>query len=225
MDAKRLAAEKAVELIRDGMTVGLGSGSTASYAIQKIGERVRQGLNIRAVATSHKTEKLARELSIPLYDPADVETIDIALDGADQVDTKANLIKGGGGSLLREKIIAFASKRFHVMVDQSKLVEHLGNMSLPVEIVPFGAPLTIKHLRLLGSDPVIRQSRGERFITDNGNLIADCRFQRIDEPAWLDVKIKMIPGVIETGLFSNKIITSVFVGTSNGAVREIFVNA
>lgn len=225
MDAKRLAAEKAVELIRDGMTVGLGSGSTASYAIQKIGERVRQGLNIRAVATSHKTEKLARELSIPLYDPADVETIDIALDGADQVDTKANLIKGGGGSLLREKIIAFASKRFHVMVDQSKLVEHLGNMSLPVEIVPFGAALTIKHLRLLGSDPVIRQSRGERFITDNGNLIADCRFQRIDEPAWLDVKIKMIPGVIETGLFSNKIITSVFVGTSNGEVREIFVNA
>ena len=225
MDAKRLAAEKAVELIRDGMTVGLGSGSTASYAIQKIGERVRQGLNIRAVATSHKTEKLARELSIPVYDPADVETIDIALDGADQVDTKANLIKGGGGSLLREKIIAFASKRFHVMVDQSKLVEHLGNMSLPVEIVPFGAALTIKHLRLLGSDPVIRQSRGERFITDNGNLIADCRFQRIDEPAWLDVKIKMIPGVIETGLFSNKIITSVFVGTSNGEVREIFVNA
>lgn len=225
MDAKRLAAEKAVELIQDGMTVGLGSGSTASFAIRKIGQRVQQGLKIRTVATSHKTENLARELSIPVYDPAEVDSIDIALDGADEVDTKGNLIKGGGGSLLREKIIAFASKSFHVMVDQSKLVEHLGRVALPVEIVPFGAALTIKHLRALGSDPVIRQSDGKTFITDNGNVIADCRFQGIEAPAWLDVKIKMIPGVIETGLFSNKIITSVFVGTSTGEVREISVDA
>lgn len=224
MDAKKLAAEKAVELIRDGMTVGLGSGSTASYAIRKIGELVRHGLKIRAVASSYKTEKLAREMSIPVYDPADVEMIDIAFDGADKVDTKANLIKGGGGSLLREKIIAFASKRFHVIIDQSKLVEHLGNVSLPVEIVPFGTRITIEHLRAIGSDPVIRQSEGKNFVTDNGNFIADCWFQRIDEPAWLDVKVKMIPGVIETGLFSNKIVTSVFVGTGSGEVREIIVS-
>ncbi|MGC1240680.1 MAG: ribose-5-phosphate isomerase RpiA [Chryseosolibacter sp.] len=224
MDGKMLAAEQAVKLIRDGMTVGLGSGSTASLAIQKIGERVREGLNIRTVATSRKTEKLARELSIPVYDPSEIENIDIALDGADEVDTKGNLLKGGGGSLLREKVIAFASKGFHVMVDQSKLVDRLGRSALPVEIVPFAAALTLKHLRALGCDPHIRQSMGENFITDNGNLIADCRFQQIDEPAWLDVKIKMIPGVIETGLFSSKIVTSVFVGSNNGGVREIFIS-
>lgn len=225
MDAKRLAAEKAVELIKNGMTVGLGSGSTASYAIRSIGERVREGLQIRAVATSLKTEALARELSIPVDDPSAADTIDIALDGADEVDTKGNLIKGGGGSLLREKIIAFVSKRFHIIVDQSKLAERLGTVSLPVEIVPFGAALTIRHLHILGSAAVIRQSNGRNFITDNGNLIADCRFQAIDDPAWLDVKIKMIPGVVETGIFSNKIITSVFVGASNGEVREIMINA
>lgn len=225
MDAKRQAAEKAVELIKDGMTVGLGSGSTASYAIRSIGERARQGLKIRTVATSLKTEALARELSIPVSDPSEADSIDIALDGADEVDTKGNLIKGGGGSLLREKIIAFASKRFHIMVDQSKLVERLGTVSLPVEIVPFGAAFTIRHLHNLGSAAVIRQSNGKTFITDNGNLIADCRFQGIDDPAWLDVKIKMIPGVVETGIFSNKIITSVFVGAVNGEVREIMINA
>jgi len=227
MIAKKTAAEKAVEYIREGMVVGLGSGTTAFYAIQKIGEKVKAGLKIRAVATSLQSESIAKELKIPLIplnETEGVDSIDVAFDGADEVDTKGNLIKGGGGSLLREKIIAYASKRFHVMVDDSKLVERLGRVSLPVEIIPFGATLTLKHLKSLGCEPVLRKSNGKYFITDNGNLIADCKFADIGDPAQLDVKIKMIPGVIETGLFSNKIITSLFIGSQTGEVREIFIN-
>lgn len=227
MNAKEQAAEKAIALIQDGMTIGLGSGSTAQYAIEKIGARVRKGLQIKAVASSIKTEKLAAECDIPVIPMSagsTIDTIDIALDGADEVDTKGNLIKGGGGSLLREKIIAFASKRFHVMVDDTKLVERLGRGSLPVEIIPFAAGLTLMHLRRLGCDPLLRIQKGKNFITDNGNLIADCKFEDIDEPEWLDMKIKMIPGVIETGLFSAKIVTSIFIGSENGNVREVSVS-
>jgi ribose 5-phosphate isomerase A len=224
MLAKKVAAEKVVGFIRDNMTVGLGSGSTASYVIQKIGERVQQGLKIKTVASSVKSEALAKSCLIPVLDPADVRKIDMSIDGADEVDTKGNLIKGGGGSLLREKIIAFASERFYVVIDDSKLVTRLGTALLPVEIISFGANLTIQHLRGLGCEPVIRKNNGVDFITDNGNLIADCKFQEIEDPAWLDVKIKMIPGVIETGLFSNKILTSLFVGSSDGKVREIAIN-
>jgi ribose 5-phosphate isomerase A len=224
MNAKKSAAEKAVLLIKDGMTVGLGSGSTASYAIQELAERVKQGLNIRAVASSVKSEKLAKGLSIHVVDPSQVDTIDIAIDGADEVDTEGNLIKGGGGSLLREKIIAYASHRFYVIIDGSKLKEQLGAFPLPVEVVRFASALTIKHLKLTGCKPVLRRLNGETFITDNDNLIIDCKFDDIDDPAWLDVKLKMIPGVIETGLFSNKIITSVFVGYESGEVKEITIN-
>jgi ribose 5-phosphate isomerase A len=224
MEAKKVAAEKAVELINDGMTIGLGSGSTAYYAIQRIGEKVNKGLKIRAVATSTKSETLAMQFSIPTVDPQDVGQIDIAIDGADEVDPKGNLIKGGGGSLLREKIIAFASRKFYVIVDDSKLVDGLGRFSLPLEIIPFGAALTITHLKELPCNPVIRNSNGKIFITDNGNLIVDCQFEKIEDPAWLDVRIKMIPGVIETGLFSSKIISSIFVGYATGEVREISVS-
>lgn len=224
MIAKKIAAEKAVALIRDNMTVGLGSGSTASYAIEKIGERVQRGLKIRAVASSLKSESLAKSFSIPVIDPSQVDAIAMTIDGADEVDTKGNLIKGGGGSLLREKIIAFASERFYVVIDDSKLVERLGKAPLPVEIILFGANLTLKHLSALGCTPMVRKSKGANFITDNGNLIADCKFEDIEDPAWLDVKIKMIPGVIETGLFSNKILTSLFVGTASGQVREVAIN-
>lgn len=226
MISKKNAAEKAVELISDGMTVSLGSGSTATFAIRKIGELVKQGLNIRAVATSMKSEKLAKELHIPVYDPSTIDSIDIAIDGADEVDAAGNLIKGGGGSLLREKILAFASKRFHVVVDASKVVDQLGKKTaLPVEIIPFAETLTLRHLRSMGGDPVIRKSGEKKFITDNGSLIADCRFGHITDPAWLDMRIKMIPGVIDTGLFSSRIVTSVFVGSDDGTVREIVINA
>jgi ribose 5-phosphate isomerase A len=224
MNAKRLAAEKAVEYIQDGMTVGLGSGSTAYYAIQRIGEKVNQGLKIKAVASSLKSETAAKQLSIPVFDPSEIDTIDIAIDGADEADTKGNLIKGGGGSLLREKIIAFASNRFYVIIDDSKLVERLGKIPLPDEKIPFGSALTIRQLTAVGCHTVLRKMNGEKFITDNGNLIVDCKFADIEDPAWLDMKLKMIPGVIETGLFSNKVVTTIFAGYDSGKVKEIFIN-
>src|SRR5687768_2848869 len=154
MLAKKVAAEKAVGLIHDNMTVGLGSGTTASYAIQRIGERIQEGLKIKTIASSVKSEHLAKSCLIPVMDPADVRRIDISIDGADEVDTKGNMIKGGGGSLLREKIIAFASERFYVVIDDSKLVTRLGAASLPVEMISFAANLTMQHLRALGCEPV-----------------------------------------------------------------------
>lgn len=225
MTGKEIAAEKAVELIEEGMTVGLGSGSTAEFAIRKIGEKVKQGLKIKAVATSRKSEDLAKKLSIPVVDPAATEVIDIAIDGADEVDRKGNLIKGGGGSLLREKVIAFASQRFYVIVDDSKLVERLGKRSIPVEMIAFAADLTLRHIKNLGGDAVLRQSKGKNFITDNGNLIADCNFNDFGDPAWLDVKLKMIPGVVETGLFLSGIVTGIFVGSASNTVHFIPVNS
>ena len=216
MNAKELAAEKAVEKIENHMVVGLGTGSTASHAIHKIGERIKQGLSIKAVATSLASERLAMELNIPLLPLAAIESVDIAIDGADEVDARRNLIKGGGGALLREKIVAFASRRFIVVVDQSKLTETLGNFPLPVEIVPFAPALALKHLRALGCEPSIRKKEGKEFVTDNGNLIIDCKFARIEDPASLDVAIKKIPGVVETGLFLNTMVSEVIVGYENG---------
>lgn len=221
MEAKEAAAAKAIEKIHDGMVVGLGSGSTSSCAIRMLGERVRAGLRIKAVATSQKSEQLARECGIIVGDPSKFAPPDIAIDGADEVDERGNLIKGGGGSLLREKIIAFASQTFYVMVDDSKLVGTLGRGALPVEVTPFGSVLTLRHLRAMPCQADFRTSGGKNFITDNGNFIIDCIFGAIPDPAWLDVKIKMIPGVIETGLFSATIVTAVIVGFAGGDVRVI----
>lgn len=212
-------------LLRDGMTVGLGSGSTAEYAIQEIGERVRQGLEITAVATSVKSGVLAKKVGITVLDPDDIDTLDIALDGADEVDEKGNLMKGGGGSLLREKIIAFASKRFYVMVDNSKLTGKLGQRALPVEIVPFAANLTLKHVRLLGGRPALRMVNGKNFKSDNGNLVADCHFGDIEDPAGLDLKLKLIPGVVDTGLFLRQIVSGIFVGYQDKETRFIALDS
>jgi len=222
--AKINVATAAVELVKEGMLVGLGSGSTASYAIEALGMKVRQGLNVRAVAASVTSETLARRNGINIIELSEDDVIDLAIDGADEVDTTGNLIKGGGGSLLREKILAYCSKRFHVMVDESKVVDRLGRFPLPVEIVPFSSTLTLKMLRDVPCEPVVRQRDGRPFITDNGNLIADCKFDLIEDPSSLDVKLKMIPGVVETGLFWASFVTSIFVGYRNGSVKEISVS-
>lgn len=221
MQAKEAAAAKAVELIRDGMSVGLGSGSTATRAIRILGERVKAGLSIKAAATSRNSESFARGCGITVMDPEELPSIDIAIDGADEVDEKGNLIKGGGGSLLREKIVAYASERFYVIVDASKLVRTLGRAPLPVEVTPFGAVLTLRHLRALPCEAVFRKSNGKNFVTDNGNFIIDCTFGIIADPASLDLQIKMIPGVVETGLFSNGMVTAVLVGYPGGDVKSI----
>jgi ribose 5-phosphate isomerase A len=220
MTAKEAAAAKAVEMIKDGMSVGLGSGSTASCAIRMLGERVRHGLRINAVATSRKSELLANDCGIELMSPGRCALPDIAIDGADEVDEAGSLIKGGGGSLLREKIIAFASKQFYVMVDNSKLVGTLGRAPLPVEVTPFGSNLTLRHLQALGSTAVFRKSGEENFVTDNGNFIIDCSFQTITEPSSLDARIKAIPGVVETGLFPAVMVTALLVGYPDGTVQE-----
>lgn len=218
MEAKRIAAEKAVEQVKPGMIVGLGSGSTAEWAIRKIGELVKEGLNIKAVASSVKTEKLAIEVGIPIIDFKNIDRIDLSIDGADEVDDYGHLIKGGGGALLREKMLAFNSKRFIVIIDESKRVKTLGKFDLPVEIIPFAADITMKRLKETGTSPVLRYSNQKIFITDNGNYIADCNYYPIKDPGALNIQLHQIPGVVESGIFINNMVHSFYIGYENGTV-------
>lgn len=217
MESKKLAAEKAVETVKDGMTVGLGTGTTAYWAIQKIAERAKEGLRIQAVATSLDTERLAKELGIPLVSFSAVETIDLTIDGADEVDKDKNLLKGGGGALLREKIVAYHSKQYLVVVDESKRVDQLGRFPLPLEILPFAMELTLSQLRRFG-EANMRQKDGSIFRTDNGNFIADLQCYPINDPQGLDSQLRQIPGVLETGLFSHTLVSNVIIGKKNGDV-------
>lgn len=220
LNPKKLAAEKAVEFIEDGMVVGLGTGSTAYWAIQKIAQRIQEGLRIRAVASSRDSEELANKLGIPIVPFSEIELIDITIDGADEADTRLNLIKGGGGALVREKILAINSKRFFVIIDESKQVEHLGQFPLPVEIVPFAANLTMNKLKELGCSTRIRMSNDEAYITDNGNIIVDCNFEKIVEPIELNKQINLIPGVVDNGLFT-RMVSSLVIGYNDGSTRII----
>jgi ribose 5-phosphate isomerase A len=220
MNAKKAAAAQAVQYIEEGMIVGLGSGSTSYWAIRKLADRVQEGLKIRSVASSKKSEELATQWGIPLVPFADIDRIDVTIDGADEVDSMHHLIKGGGGALLREKILAANSDKFIVVVDESKLVAQLGQFPLPVEIVSFAAELTIKKLEALQCKPVIRMISDKVFLTDNGNLIIDCLFGMITDPALLSQQLNAIPGVVEHGLFismSNLII----VGDEDGTTRSL----
>jgi ribose 5-phosphate isomerase A len=219
--AKRAAAEYAVKYVQDGMIVALGSGSTVYFMIQKLGQRVREeGLKIQAVPSSDRSEQLARELNIPVLDVSAVSRMDIGIDGADEVDRYGNLIKGGGGALLREKILAFNSNAFHVIVDEDKQVDALGKFPLPVEVIPFGINLAMKHLNDLGCTPVLRVRNDKTFITENGNRIVDCQFDKITDPDLLSAAIRRIPGVVESGLFSGKLVKTVIVGRKDGSVDE-----
>ncbi|WP_141501192.1 ribose-5-phosphate isomerase RpiA [Paenibacillus luteus] len=220
MESKRVAAERAVEFVTDGMIVGLGTGSTAFWAIRKIGQRVKEGLKIQAIATSTASEKLARELGIPLLSFAEIDTIDVTIDGADEVDSNWNLTKGGGGALLREKIVASVSKELIIIVDESKIVEELGSFPLPVEIIPFGYEMTLKQLHKLGAEPLLRKTDDQIYKTDNGNFIADCHFGKIANPEELHQALNLIPGVVDNGLFV-KLATHVIVGHKDGSVREL----
>ncbi|WP_090761021.1 ribose-5-phosphate isomerase RpiA [Bacillus sp. OK048] len=201
MIEKTEVGEKAVEYIKDGMIVGLGTGSTVYYFISKLGELVQQGLSIKGVPTSKQTEKLAIELGIPLVSFREIEQIDVAIDGADEVNPELHLIKGGGGALLREKIIAKAAKTFIVVADSKKYVETLGTFPLPIEVVPFGYEMTMKYIRELGGNPKLRQRRGIPFLTDNGNYIIDSSFQEINQPEELEKSLNLLPGVVDNGLF------------------------
>jgi ribose 5-phosphate isomerase A len=203
MSPKQLVGEKATEYIKDGMILGLGTGSTAYFAIMKIGEMVKNGLKIKGVPTSKQTEELALSLDIPLLEMADVTKIDVTIDGADEYDPQKQLIKGGGGALLREKIIASITDFYIIIADQSKQSEVLGSFALPVEVTPFAKEITLMQLKNLGCSPVFREKDGKLFVTDNQNYIADCKFSSIENPIELNQKLNLISGVVENGLFVN----------------------
>jgi ribose 5-phosphate isomerase A len=203
VNGKKIAAGKAIEYIKDGMTLGLGTGSTAYWAIQGIGEMVKKGLTVRAIATSLQSESLALELGIPIVPFSEIDHLDITIDGADEVDEALNLIKGGGGALLREKIVASATRFYIIIVDESKLVKELGKFPLPVEVAPFGWELTFRRLAKLGGSPRMRMAGDKPFLTDNQHYILDCPFGLIKNPAQLHEQVSGITGVMEDGFFIN----------------------
>jgi ribose 5-phosphate isomerase A len=215
---KKIAAGKAIEYIRNGMTLGLGTGSTAYWAIQGIGELVRNGLSVRAIATSVQSESLALELGIPVVAFSEIDHLDITIDGADEVDEALNLIKGGGGALLREKIVASATRFYIIIVDESKLVNHLGKFPLPVEVAPFGWELTSRRLAQLGCSPRIRMAGETPFLTDNQHYVLDCPFGQIKNPAQLHEQVSGITGVMEDGFFLN-MADIVVAGSAGGDTR------
>jgi ribose 5-phosphate isomerase A len=192
------AASRAVQLVKPGMVVGLGTGTTARYFIDRLGAAVRDGLSIRAVATSVKTRDQAEANGIAvLEEPGD--PIDLAVDGADEIDAAVNCIKGRGGALLREKIVAHASRRFVVIADESKLVARLGRGAVPIEVLPFLWRATSRAIESLGGRPQLRMGEGGPQRTDNNNLILDAKFGAVDGP--LSAALHEIPGVLEHGLF------------------------
>jgi ribose 5-phosphate isomerase A len=217
---KELAGRAAAKLVNDGDIVGLGTGSTAYFAILALGERVRAGLKMIGVPTSNASGDLARSLGIPLSTLDQHPDLDIDIDGADEIDPQLNLIKGGGGALLREKVIAAASKQFVVVADSAKLVKHLGKFPLPVEVISFGRAVVEKKIAGLGASVKWRtRPDGSAYSTDNGNPILDCSFGEIEDPAALARTLSDMPGVLEHGLFIG-MATSALIGKEN-SVEEI----
>ena len=220
MNMKRIAAEHAVQYIKDGMKVGLGTGSTAYWAIQKLGERVKEGLSIQTVATSKASEKLAVELGIPIIPFTKLDGLDVTIDGADEINTDLQLIKGGGGALLREKIVAYHSAKLIIIADESKRVQTLGQFPLPIEVIPFAVDWTLKALEGLGCRAQLRTDDEQLFITDNGNYIADCSFGSIAAPLKLHNEILSIPGIVDNGLFIGQADLAI-IGHRDGSVEVL----
>jgi ribose 5-phosphate isomerase A len=214
---KKAAALKAVEFVRDGMVVGLGTGSTAKHMVVALGEKIRSGMRLRGVPTSRETAVLAQQQGIALVDADNAWVIDVAIDGADQVDPAFNLIKGGGGALLKEKIVAASAKQFIVVVDHTKRVSVLGgSFPLPIEVIPFGWGSTAREIEALTqSRVVLRERNGVPFTTEAGNMIVDVHLARIDQPRNLEIALNQIPGIVETGLFVGRT-DLLIVGTANG---------
>jgi ribose 5-phosphate isomerase A len=214
---KRAAAERAVAEIKDGMVLGLGSGSTAAFAIEALAARGAAGLRIVGIPSSERSAFLARRLGVPLATFAEYRRIDLTIDGADQVERGTlALVKGLGGALLREKIVACASARMIVIVDETKLVERLGGQTpLPVEIVAFGWQTVLERLTVIGCAPRLRLHDGAPFVTDGGNYIVDCDIAEVPDPADLEARLSSIVGVVETGLFVG-LASKVMVGRPEG---------
>lgn len=213
---KRAAAERSLEYVRDGMCLGLGSGSTAAIMLELLGQRVRDGLRVRGVPTSEASRQVAEHAGIPIVTFDEVSSLDLTIDGADEVDPQLNLIKGGGGALLREKIVASLSRRVVIIVDSQKQVPRLGAFPLPVEVVQFAWRPLAQRLGDLGATPVLRRGPdGGAYVTDEGNFVLDCAFGQIDDPAALAARLDAMPGVVDHGLFVGLAHTLV-VGRSDG---------
>lgn len=214
---RELAAKEAVKYIKDNQIVGLGTGGTASYAIREIGEMIKKGLRIQGIPTSDKTRELAESLNIPLVNINTVSVIDITIDGADEFDENLILIKGGGGALLREKIVASLSREEIIIADSTKKVDVVGKFKLPIEIIPFASSYVLSQLKLLNGAGKIRMAAGVPFITDQGNHIIDADFGLIIDPVSLSGKLNDITGVVEHGLFIN-LASKVIMGSDEGVM-------
>ncbi|KXU15452.1 Ribose 5-phosphate isomerase A [Streptococcus oralis] len=213
---KKMAGVKAAEFVRDGMIVGLGTGSTAYYFVEEIGRRVQdEGLKITAVTTSSVTSRQAEGLGIPLTSIDQIDVIDVTVDGADEVDSAFNGIKGGGGALLMEKVVATSTKHYIWVVDESKLVETLGAFKLPVEVVQYGAGQLFRRFEKADYGPSFREKDGKRFVTDMQNFIIDLDLKRIEDPQDFAQELDQTVGVVEHGLF-NQMVDQVIVAGENG---------
>lgn len=226
LELKKAAAAKAVEFVKDGMKLGIGTGSTANEFIRLLAQRVKNGLRVVGVATSKQSEKLCVELGIPVATLDEVPSLDLDIDGADEIGPQMALIKGGGGALLREKIVAFSSAQMLVIADQSKLVKTLGAFALPIEVNPFGIEVTkvaiidaAKRLGLSGNI-ALRTKNNKPFITDGGHFILDASFGRISDPKGLSEALFAIPGVVEHGLFLN-LATKLVIAMANGEIKVL----
>lgn len=218
-DRKRAAAEAAVAEVRAGMLVGLGTGSTAAFAIRALARRVSEGLDIRAVATSEQSARLAAQAGIVLLDLAQISQVDLCIDGVDEIDPDFRAIKGAGGAMLREKIVASAARRMIAIADSSKAVETLGGRPVPVEVLPLARAFVAAQLALLGSTPILRlDDKAIPSRTDQGNIIVDCSFGGLDNPVALAGQLSRIPGVMGHGLFLSEI-DALYLGTVEGVVR------
>jgi ribose 5-phosphate isomerase A len=220
--AKRSAARAAAELVKPGMRIGLGTGSSFGFALERLGERMsEEGLEVIGVPSSQATQRLAEKLGMPLLDPGDVDALDLAIDGADEVDPARNLTKGGGGALLRERIVAALATELVVVIGDNKLVQKLGTtFALPVEVLPFGWRQAKRAIAELGCEPELRHRRDQPFRTDNDNFVLDCRFPGIDDPAALYRDLNCIPGVLDNGLFVG-MAGRVYVGNAQGEVTVL----
>jgi ribose 5-phosphate isomerase A len=215
------AVERALEAIQDGYRVGLGTGRAATDFVRRLGERVEKGLRVQGIATSEVTARLAAQLAIPLITLDEAERVDVTVDGADEVDPSLDAIKGYGGALVREKIVAASSERLILLVGPEKLVKQLGARGrLPVEIVPFGLSLVSRRLTALGLKPEQRLHDARPYVTDNGNYILDCGTTPIESPAELEREILSVPGVVGTGLFLGLVDTVFVQGPEGVEVRH-----
>lgn len=219
-DEKRIAGAAAADLVLDGMVLGLGTGSTVEHFLAALGEKVKTGMRVRGVPTSERTAKVCHGLGIEVLDFASVDALDLAIDGADEIDGHFQMIKGGGGALLREKIVAAAAREVAIIVDASKVVPMLGAFPLPVEIVRFGYQTVERKIRDRGIDFTLRHAGDNPFVTDNGNFILDLKMgPTIADPAKLHAELDAIPGVVDTGLFID--LCHVLLVGQNGEVRTL----